>query len=843
LVTSGGNITRWLDVSRNVNGPVDPWSVSTRRSDPYDSTADTYLAAFDSLESAFLHARVYQNAAKDLRSALEIKIVGDSYIFSEASITQPSNTKVVGAATHGSSISREVISYRDDVAGCWLLDSGCTVSKVDLKFDVSVTASTFFGVSGASANVSNIDINGCSFTAVSGTYFINFNAVATSLAFINITDNSFLSIYEGLIYNPTASAASFSSIRINSNTLFGGTANDNRNMIDLRLGALATDIQCNDNYLSFSSTTGDNSILIRTGTVCNETEIKGNYIVTAPPATVTYTITGIYVEGFTQVHNNIIQGDGGSGVLETLNTVIAIYIGASAEGIVVDSNYLWHTGIGVKVMSIANNVVSNNIIIDFYNRGISAVDTGGDTALYGLEITNNYITGDRDAATTYAFDNYLRAIEIDISLNVGTEPVSDIIVSNNVIPNMTSPCATSAGLYGVYFRILGVGAGASSPVKNIKVDGNVLNNLTSHITQNVNNIFISFNFDLILSTDYTDERIDNISICGNLISCSDTVDAVYIRGIYAFMTYTPNPLNVSNLKVSNNTISLLTLDPDVNTVGIEVGPAGAPVNDTVISGNSVSVNNVGIFGYTRYSLISENRVFSKSTGIYVYGFSVLISNNDLICQTDRSSYPYRVACIYARQSGDQGIDILNNTTEIRGNGITDILKINVAYKGANIYIGEDAKNFTISGNITRQYYASIDGGSPVAHIYVGEDHQAFWSIDNNQIFNVNVKGAGTVSDSDGLYVDTSIVAGERGVIANNCIFGSNSTLVGTHTELAVSATAGIVTLNNNRIVINYTGPGIETATIALVGSVTMETITTNIVDKYNAGGVYAGLAF
>jgi hypothetical protein len=314
-----------------------------------------------------------------------------------------------------------------------------------------------------------------------------------------------------------------------------------------------------------------------------------------------------------------------------------------------------------------------------------------------------------------------------------------------------------------------------------------------------------------------------------------------MRGIYVYMASIAGELNLNNVNISNNAISLLTLDPDESSIGIDISGFGY-MYDTRVSDNFIAANLLGISADVQSSLITGNRIFSKGYGIYVQGSSVEVSTNNVICQTDRSDGA-GVSCIRTRQYFYQGIDVLNNTTFLKGNGSTGVLKGDGSFKLANIYVYEGSKNFTISGNITRQYYSSIDGADQAAHIYVGEYHQAFWSIDNNQIFNVNVKGAGTVSDSDGLYVDTSIVAGERGVIANNCIFGSNSTLVGTHTELAVSATAGIVTLNNNRIVINYTGPGIETATIALVGSVTMETITTNIVDKYNAGGVYAGLAF
>jgi hypothetical protein len=116
ITTSGGSITETVNLMRNVNGPVDNWSVA--------QFSSGYLAAFDSLYSAFLYA----DLVKSRNRKITVTINGINYI--NNTITQPLNVDVVGKKYTAYSIV--YINYAD-ASGAWRLSNGCSVSDVLIK--------------------------------------------------------------------------------------------------------------------------------------------------------------------------------------------------------------------------------------------------------------------------------------------------------------------------------------------------------------------------------------------------------------------------------------------------------------------------------------------------------------------------------------------------------------------------------------------------------------------------------------------------------------------------------------------------------------------------------------
>ncbi len=852
LVTSAGNITRWLDVSRNINGPVDPWSVGLRRSDPYSATLAVHLAAFDSLEAAFLHARIYQNSAKNLNAYVEMKIVGDSYIFAGYPIIQPTNVRVSGTIASGVASAGIVTSYEDAIAGCWLLNSGCIVSDIDLAFDASVTASSFFGM--AAAAVGKASIRGCNYVGDGGTYFINFNAV-TDLVGFDLVDNV-LHVYEGLIYDPTVGAIDAVDLNISNNYIASSSSLDDVIVVDLQfvLGLYGAFIK--DNLIQ-KSNTGNNVYLVKTTVLCTGVNISGNYLAITNPADPADAVVGIWADGGIEVTNNFIRGDGTFGAPvagPSLNTVVGIGVADDLQTTLIDSNTLLYTGRGIVLASMVNKTVTNNRILDCYNRGIVVDDDGGNDTLFGLTITGNYITGNRDATIdgTYQFDEYLKAIEVTLGMNAGFLPTSDIIISDNRIPALINACPAPgvATVYGVHFDISG-GAGASPTIKNITVNSNYIDNLIPDPSQDVIDIRFDCIVDLPFSVDPTDPRFENLNICNNTIACDNaaTFTAQYGIMINVADVGAADPLNTYNCKIANNNINVLTDDPTLTTTGI-IFPNALAANAVKISNNSVAANLQGISGTFQFSSIEENTVLSKLSGVVVAGFANVIADNDILCQTE-----FRLTAaaygIYVDQSiQTQGNDILNNTTFLRGDstGTYGVL----AYSGptafsCNIYVADDAANFVIAGNITRQHYDSIQGAGSAAHIYIGQDSRYSFSIDGNKIFNRDVLNTvpGTASLSSGLIIDSSTgFPNRRVVVSNNIIFGSNTNIVGTGLfEFSIGPTqSGTLTCNNNRVVVDYTGAAAEQVNTFL-GAYKAEVLLTNIYDTYNAGGLYVGIQF
>jgi hypothetical protein len=157
VVTAGGAVSYYDDMLRNVNGPVDPWSVGAR----YADSNDGRMAAFDSLGAAFDYAALFNRS-----NGVTISIVGSSKIENRV-IVQPEGVVVNG--TLSDSYGKVSISYAD-LDGAWILSEGCKVSHVLLESAANNVAVFGIGHSLTSSG-SNITIEDCVYDCLSYTTF------------------------------------------------------------------------------------------------------------------------------------------------------------------------------------------------------------------------------------------------------------------------------------------------------------------------------------------------------------------------------------------------------------------------------------------------------------------------------------------------------------------------------------------------------------------------------------------------------------------------------------------------------------------------------------------------
>ena len=335
IVASAGaiNTTTSYNIARNVNGPVDPWSVGAFYSE--------YNSAFDSLASAFEHASAHMSIG-NREEVIEVKVVAPNYI--DFSITQPSGVTVIGY-DHTDSGKSYVLDRTSGVStGVWNLSSGNIVKNV--KVDASTNGATIFGLD------SFVTISDCYCSNFS--YNITFASAKTSaLANVILSSNYHLSL--GVFLSGVTSTSNSSwIIRDNSLIQWGNTISGSG---VISVSGFSFKILSNLIYHSGSSglfSTLDDSSVIGNTIIMNDTSVSGSSY-------------GIYISG----DRNTLTG----------NVVTNSYPTAPT----VDSS----GKVGVHFPSGASNVSFSGNVVNLTHTGSRGVEVVGfDISISGCDITS-----------------------------------------------------------------------------------------------------------------------------------------------------------------------------------------------------------------------------------------------------------------------------------------------------------------------------------------------------------------------------------------------------------------------------------------------------------------------
>ncbi len=395
-VTAAGVISYYEEVTRNVNGPVDPWSVAARSA----STALGRSAAFNSLYAAFAYAALYNRL-----NSPTINIIGYTEI-NNARIVQPTGVVVNGGK--GGTTNEVVVNFAD-IDGAWCLSEGCKVLNVDLVAGANGVA--VFGLATALVTSSDdVTVEDCRFDCgayVTNTYFMRigeagFAGVSVSNLVLQnnrVTAGTSLITYNaGLIdfynfvicnniVNIIGTATTSYAIRLRSLTTSTNMSIHN-NVVAARYGVLlqnATDSKIYGNFFAVGYNAASSSRGVELDTVINTDVFDNSFSVRAANASLD--LCGIYTHDMTNcsIHHNNIQSMH-YGICDTGT--------ATSTVLLIDSNivYVVDNGAGMGGVGIATYcdavIVSNNRIYA-EAAGIACGPSGGGSQ---LKIIGNMMT-------------------------------------------------------------------------------------------------------------------------------------------------------------------------------------------------------------------------------------------------------------------------------------------------------------------------------------------------------------------------------------------------------------------------------------------------------------------
>jgi len=546
-VTAGGAITYYEDMMRNVNGPVDSWSVAQRHnSNDSVNRANTRLAAFDSLNSAFEYA-----ALSNKLDGTTIRIVGFNEIENRR-ILQPEGVRVVGSKQNPNiafESSTTLIGY-GDTNGVWCLSQGCTVSNVKVEANIANVA--VFGVGSSLVSDSdNIIIKGCYFNCAAyttGSYFVRLNEAGFGGASINnltVKDNTVIVGVGFVTY--INNTVDFNNINIYHNNIeFSGTA---------ALYALSLDANATSHGIRFSN----NYVL-------------GSY--------------GVYLKDYENCdisHNSFVLGDSAGG------TVIGINLDTVTKSTVSDNVFSEAAGntstsmTGIKIKGLTNVGIDNNVITNYHygiydsistasvyisinDNKIIAVDNGAGAGGVGIFIYGYY---------SIISNNFVYADAVGIGCGPDTGTQYTKIIGNNVRVTTKNGGLLSAyniGIAGCY----GIAAATNSIDVDVENNQVKLTGVATVLADASACIYIN--------------QTDGFTIKNNTVSVSGTT--TLSGGTGAWQIYAGYPLDDSNFSVSGNKVDnrnhVFNPSPLWGIYVVDVGGAGiiGTVDGNLIDGSS-----------------------------------------------------------------------------------------------------------------------------------------------------------------------------------------------------------------------------------------------------------------
>lgn len=609
-VTSGGAISYYEDMTRNVNGPVDPWSVASR------STNIIFYrraAAFNSLYAAFAYASL-SNRIHDIN----IRIIGSTSI-SNTRITQPSGITVTGGkeASPGNIVT---VGY-SNADGVWNLSGGCKVSNVDIVVSAPNTAVFGLGTTLTSSS-DNVTIEGCKVDAPGvGTYFIRMSEAGFVGASISnlVVKNNKVTVGTSFINNDTAAldyynfdisgnvitlsgSATTAAISIISATTGRGILISNNIVIGHRSVALSdfSASQVVNNSFILGHATVDVAVYGVIASNLSNCTIAGNKFeqLAASAAVTTVTAISTYVlfdciindNTITNVHWGIMDLVAGlSSRLIIKGNIIKAYSNAAHTGggvgiltwgndiLISDNNiYAEANGIGCGPSTGATRVkIADNIIyLVVENGGLLNVLNIGALGGYGIAAANgsNDITLENNTVTLEGASGILVA---------GSAAICMRYCGNHSINGCTTKAvcnSVAGGGFAAHIWIAFPAPNKHFSVTNCKVD-------------NRTNIVDPSPVDGIYIYDFTGTGVSTVGrISGNLIDGNNPsggpglVNELYINTTAAIITVSDN--DICDLTVGGPVPPKISITPALTTP-----PAAGAL--TISHGDNALINSTG----------------------------------------------------------------------------------------------------------------------------------------------------------------------------------------------------------------------------------------------------------
>lgn len=772
ITTAGGAITSTVNLMRNVNGPVMPWSVSS-------FTASSALSAFDSLYSAFLYASL--RASQDY--TIEVLLNGPSTI--DATITQPVSVNVRGK---NNSSAVDVTITVADASGAWRLSNGCKISDaqiymgVDSGVAIGLTSNTtverciYFASAAltndvflkAAAACSNVRVVGNKVTTrssmITGTNASNYNIWVEDNAVLqspNSIVSSLIELYGKNIFiknNKLTTDNSVVATSAISGTLSGDYLVDGN---DIELGTSADaafnygiNLNANTSYVpriinnTLKRVTGSAShVGIGIYVVNGGAIIRGNSITgmgggvwvctnTLPYAQIEGNAVGAGYHFGLQVSTNAGSWSVADDVTVRGNTVTGMVknAGGSGGGLFGDDLYgIWIRGGIVAGISSGNMIVSDNTITSLSNAidnvsGIYASYSfvlGGNSSFDGISIVGNSIK----TVLTPAGGGTSQGVYLSFYAAAGAASTLGcrcISVSNN---NVRGILSTDEDAYGIYCKF-DLDSGHTTGLNGLAVNGNNVAGFwgdTADPTSTSAGVHVENAGSIgdTLSFSCSNNTIGTTSAL--IVAPGTDNDDTFVYGLYS---------NLESGVLSGNSISISGTTERGD--GIRAYPTGAVtfgLVKLVVSNNAIDVPWTGIQlkGVTGYAIasVAGNRINAKSVGIYSDArvFNSSIDNNTIYVSAVN-------ACEYTGCTLDGvgcivSADSYPNQTVISGNNLTMLENLNSW--SANIWL-YGAVGCSVSGNRTYQ-----DGAVPVAdtvfHIRAVDSGIGITTISNNTVDN------------------------------------------------------------------------------------------------------------
>lgn len=813
ITTAGGAITGTVNLMRNVNGPVIPWSVGY-----FGLVAGVgSLSAFDSLYAAFMYAGL--RATQDRQ--INIVLNGQSYI--NTTITQPTNVNVIGKRD---SVLTNVVIYYADVSGAWRLSYGCRVENVGVSLSVATGAA--IGLN------SHTSICGCSYSgSLADDVFLYAGAAYTN---VRICDNR-VSTTHCFISASTSSSTVEWHIE-NNHVTQGANTGASSYLIDIRGG----DFYVCENHLVTNNTasyTGAMSL-----DIFGPCLVEGNTIELGQGDDSFYE-GGIAVSAntlyYAKILNNTIKKVSGSVSCAGLGILV---VNGSAQ---IQGNTLIEMGGAIKLVSdtVTGTIISDNTLSRSYHFGIRIDPAAAYTDIDGVVIERNVINGMVKNASGSAlgfFGVHLYGIHvlggIATSIFGGNISISgnklssysnalghsygiwsflsfdttagivagweDVAIDSNLVRDITSTNNNAHGIYAAFYS--NAGAASTLTVKGVSISNNKVKGTTALSGDAYG---IQGYLALDVSVPGTTSLLSGMNVCGNGVSgfygqnvaagvsagidLTDTGPITSMFGVVcsgnAISTVSANTTAAgtdndstyvygicSSLKrgvISNNSITITGSGGTTLTArgdGIRAWSYGTPsaTVGTVISGNNVQVNWAGIHVKTTYAfangtfVISDNHVSSGSVGIYLDEMFVNsnVSGNTVYVVANNSWED--AGCTLDGAGGIVSKDLSGSKINVSGNVVT--LAGSVSNYSANIWLYHITDG-AISDNYTYKSGVVVNN---VYHIYAYRCLNGI-SVIGNTVDNTAVGG------SHGIYVDNTAGGDALIAVKANSVVTKNQT--------------------------------------------------------------------
>ena len=750
--TSGGGVSANYEIMRNINGPVDPWSVGNRYG------GGGVLAAFDNLEAAFLWTTIYANLTSFANGCFEVKVAGP--ILLDRAVTQPSNVKVTGTKHTSGYINVYALS----TTGMWGLSASSVVDGV--RIYNTVNTSVCFDILG-----DDICVQNCYYYEQNneGCFMFNADQGAVTRYRLSIKDN--LIKTGGGVFNTYTYSTIYEDFKFTGNTVIpSDTGNDHNSALPLFCISNVLGGVISSNY--FQKVNGTNTTNAMFVYNSLNFAINNNTVFVSEGSSIE---RGVVVNRsyYFNISNNVVSKRSLGSPSSTDRGIVCIdsaaynisnnQVLAFNRGILVENdNSYWLYDVGV-----VNNVIQGNPAaaynsdygIKVYYESTVAAGSPENVIFGNLNISGNNISGlKKTSATT---NNDVLGIILEVSdVEKYLDNPTNISISNNSIGYFTNTVASGISRGVSIVSVFG-NTVASNVFKNVQIDNNSISRFTTVASSDV------FAISLDLASVVAGIYYSNISVNGNEIHLTSSNTASSFGGILCIKdgsgfysdpiimnsSFDGNQVHISH--TSNNYITY-------SSVGILLGDeiANSSINDNTINAQTCIQISGGILSCT----CSNNDLIGAA-----YGFLGISVSNSIISSNNINVYSLMgTAAVY-------GVSIVSGSLfTISGCNIRlwDSLGTGagtLADTSAIINIATLCSGFRVTGCSLYKEYASLSGGTSGAYFLYAGDCFGYNSIDNCHIVLTDTPAVG----SHGLFINNTSSNGNF-VISNNSILSRHN---------------------------------------------------------------------